>query len=265
MRCRVAALCLCTPNKGDSHAPALHAGTTLLTAAGRTLKQLAAHHSIAVLVTNHVTSARGGPAGEGERSATAAAGVGGLKPALGEQWRPQAHMRVQLSIDDSQPGARLATLTASPVLVRERPYIVRLVCRVKSAFANICMSATRALALTAQPTVPQCGDLPVVVLPDTALHGMTVSCRHVGTNLRSTFIHRGSHEHSRSPALVPVTIAHGSPALAIALAALTLVSPRHGRHSPHVHLLAFHSSARPSLTHSYGLWLDGTPNLSGML
>ncbi|KAG2448297.1 hypothetical protein HYH02_006881 [Chlamydomonas schloesseri] len=94
-------------------------GTTLLTAVGRTLKHVAAQHSVAVLVTNHVTSVRGGLAGEADRGATAAAGVGGLKPALGEQWRPQAHMRIQLSVDDSQPGtsgARVATLTASPVL-----------------------------------------------------------------------------------------------------------------------------------------------------
>ncbi|GLC38954.1 DNA repair protein rad51d [Pleodorina starrii] len=109
-------------------------GTALLTAVGRALKQLAEQHSIAVLVTNHVTGAgpmtRGGRAGGGggsggdggasERgiSAAAAVGVGGLKPALGEQWRPQPHMRVQLSMSESQSpqsGVRLATLTASPL------------------------------------------------------------------------------------------------------------------------------------------------------
>ncbi|GIL42978.1 hypothetical protein Vafri_790 [Volvox africanus] len=110
-------------------------GTALLTAVGRTLKQLAQQYSIAVLVTNHVTSAgslargwgrgrRGaGSGGEGAAmdrciSASATVGVEGLKPALGEQWRSQPHMRVQLSMDASQPpesGVRVATLTASPL------------------------------------------------------------------------------------------------------------------------------------------------------
>ncbi|EFJ52146.1 hypothetical protein VOLCADRAFT_103167 [Volvox carteri f. nagariensis] len=109
-------------------------GTTLLVATGRTLKELAEQHSIAVLVTNHVTSTGpmtwgggggrgGGGGGDGVAadrgvSAAAAVGVAGLKPALGEQWRPQPHMRVQLSIDGSQPpelGVRIATLTASPL------------------------------------------------------------------------------------------------------------------------------------------------------
>ncbi|GLI69005.1 hypothetical protein VaNZ11_013543 [Volvox africanus] len=110
-------------------------GTALLTAVGRILKQLAQQYSIAVLVTNHVTSAnslarglgRGlkgaGSGGEGAAmdrciSTSATVGVGGLKPALGEQWRSQPHMRVQLSMDASQAPesrVRVATLTASPL------------------------------------------------------------------------------------------------------------------------------------------------------
>ncbi|KXZ56730.1 hypothetical protein GPECTOR_1g658 [Gonium pectorale] len=104
-------------------------GTALLTTVGRTLKLLAEANAIAVLITNHVTSsgpmARGAGGGRdpgGDRSGGLAggpvAGVSGLKPALGEQWRSQAHMRLQLSLDDSQSsgsGARLATLTASPL------------------------------------------------------------------------------------------------------------------------------------------------------
>lgn len=85
---------------------------------------------MAVLVTNHVTSAGGqGPTGrwgggggaadrgQEERGGGAGVGVGGMKPALGEQWRPQPHARLQLSIDDAggDSGRRVATLTSSTV------------------------------------------------------------------------------------------------------------------------------------------------------
>ncbi|PNH12386.1 DNA repair protein RAD51 4, partial [Tetrabaena socialis] len=102
-------------------------GTALLMAAGRLLKQLA-ERNIAVLVSNHVTSAgtssraagggEGGGMGDRGVNAAVTVGVAGLRPALGEQWRPQPHMRIQLSIDEAHPqlsGMRLATLTASPL------------------------------------------------------------------------------------------------------------------------------------------------------
>ncbi len=64
---------------------------------------------MAVLVTNHVTAA-GGPG--------RTAGGGHVKPALGEQWRPQPHQRVMLAFADARGAAslqRVATLTASPL------------------------------------------------------------------------------------------------------------------------------------------------------
>ncbi len=74
-------------------------GTTLMVALAQMLKQMALRYHMAVLVTNHMTAAGG------------AAGV--ARPALGEQWRHQPSVRLQLSMDGS--GARSAELAVASV------------------------------------------------------------------------------------------------------------------------------------------------------
>jgi RAD51-like protein 3 len=73
-------------------------GTTLMVAAAQVLKQMAVRHHMAVVVTNHMTAA-------------GAAGV--PRPALGEQWRHQPSVRLQLYVDGS--GARSAELVVASV------------------------------------------------------------------------------------------------------------------------------------------------------
>lgn len=90
-------------------------GHALMLCVARMLKQAADAFSIAVLVTNHMVS--GGARYEGP----AGAGIGqpDKKPALGEGWRSQAHVRVQLSRAEdgsADNGGRLATLKSSTLM-----------------------------------------------------------------------------------------------------------------------------------------------------
>ncbi len=88
----------------------------------RALKSLAARHRLAVVVTNHVTAARGGGdsgggAGGGRDGGAQPAGAAGpplQQPALGEAWRHQPHVRVMLQVVGEQAdGLRQATTTHS--------------------------------------------------------------------------------------------------------------------------------------------------------
>jgi hypothetical protein len=81
----------------------------LVAETARLLRHVADALQCCVLVTNHVVGAGGGVAAgredalgtSGAASNTAHAGAGGVnlsyKPALGEQWRGAAHVRLQLS------------------------------------------------------------------------------------------------------------------------------------------------------------------------
>lgn len=87
----------------------------LVAETARLLRHTADALQCSVLVTNHVVGAGGGwAAGRDERHAggsSRAAGPGGVnpsfKPALGEQWRGAAHVRLQLS----RAGGDLVTAT----------------------------------------------------------------------------------------------------------------------------------------------------------
>lgn len=84
------------------------AGHVLVAETARLLRHTADALQCAVLVTNHVVGAGGGFAtgredshAAGGAAGSSRAGAGGVnlsyKPALGEQWRGAAHVRLQLS------------------------------------------------------------------------------------------------------------------------------------------------------------------------
>jgi hypothetical protein len=102
------------------------AGHVLVAETARLLRHTADALQCSVLVTNHVVGAGGGFAGARDDAAGAATASssrnasGGVssnfKPALGEQWRGAAHVRLQLS----RAGGELvaATLLTHPMKVR---------------------------------------------------------------------------------------------------------------------------------------------------
>lgn len=89
---------LIAPVLGGAHGSGQ--GHALMAAVARSLKNLAETLSLAVLVTNHMVGG-GSRRLEGDPSA-AGPGAGlapaGNRPALGEGWRNQPHVRVQLSM-----------------------------------------------------------------------------------------------------------------------------------------------------------------------
>lgn len=103
--------------------PQHSAGFVLMSAVGRALKALATHHHLAVLITNHVTAARGnrsevGGAAERQGAARGSGQRGNWVAALGDAWRAQPHVRVLLTFSDDGPeGLRVATLTHSNSVV----------------------------------------------------------------------------------------------------------------------------------------------------
>ena len=108
----------------------------LAIALGRMLRNLAEQHSLAVLVTNHLVSATTGNSsssigGGGASSSSSSSGNRGgvlplpwqvfstsngglMKPALGETWRGQPHVRVVFT---KGVGYTVATLTATTMTV----------------------------------------------------------------------------------------------------------------------------------------------------
>ena len=114
------------PLSPDTPPLAAPTGATLVHSVARHLKQLAQRHSLAALVSNHVTSA-GVQAAQAQAQAllqhdqAAAGALGGVKPAVGEHWRAQPAFRVQLLGSDlgAAPGGphRCAVLTASTLEV----------------------------------------------------------------------------------------------------------------------------------------------------
>ncbi|KAK9817811.1 hypothetical protein WJX72_002565 [[Myrmecia] bisecta] len=85
-------------------------GHALMICLARFLKHMAAYHRLAVLSTNHVVG--GGGAGWGSKpEGSGSARSSETRPALGESWRSQPHVRVQLACGEG--AARSATLKAS--------------------------------------------------------------------------------------------------------------------------------------------------------
>jgi hypothetical protein len=94
------------------------AGHVLVTEVGRLLRHVAEALHCAVLVTNHVVGAGGRGGGD---AASSHGGVSsGFKPALGEQWRGVAHVRLQLSHSSGGGNADVivATLLSHSIAVR---------------------------------------------------------------------------------------------------------------------------------------------------
>jgi len=93
-----------SPVLGGTHHVQGHA---LLAAVASMMKQIALSWSAAVLVTNHMvgSSGYGNKSGSHWRSEK--------RPALGESWQNQAHVRVQLALPKQDGGAHTAILQAS--------------------------------------------------------------------------------------------------------------------------------------------------------
>lgn len=91
-------------------------GYVLMTGVSRLLKQLAATHGVAILMSNHVTESRADAADEISGS-TVSNAPRDYVPALGDLWRGQPHMRIQLHVIKDPQGPRVATLTMCPVMV----------------------------------------------------------------------------------------------------------------------------------------------------
>lgn len=93
-------------------------GQTLVMSAGRMLRQLADMYSLAVVVTNHLVHDRSAERGGQEqgRGGQGQAGMQPMVPAMGEWWRGQVHMRLQLRLQPigSLEAPRIATLTQHP-------------------------------------------------------------------------------------------------------------------------------------------------------
>ena len=70
-------------------------GTTLLMCLSCMLKAMADRYSLVVVVINHTVSSW--PGGAPAPNTSAPAQTSGSKPAMGEVWRGQAHVRLQLS------------------------------------------------------------------------------------------------------------------------------------------------------------------------
>ncbi len=95
-------------------------GYVLVAALGRMLRQLAAAHSLAVVVTNHLVASR---AAEGKETdskevpwggAQAGANTRHMVPAMGEMWKGQVHRRLLLQLTAGGPeGPRRAVAATS--------------------------------------------------------------------------------------------------------------------------------------------------------
>lgn len=99
------------PVLGSQH----HQGHALLALAGHTLKVIAAKHAAVVIVTNHMVSGSSGPStAVHHQDNNQIAKV--RKPAMGETWKHQPHVRLQLSVPLSEGDPYRAVLLASTMV-----------------------------------------------------------------------------------------------------------------------------------------------------